>query len=187
MISAQSVKPCRICGDSFRPFNSTQVVCGVRCARRVPVMARKAAQEDRKATKARLDELRPLSYWMKQAQVAFNAWVRLRDALLPCISCDDALLGEKKFMAGQWDAGHYLTVGARPELRFDEQNVHKQCKQCNQHLHGNLVRFRVGLIARLGQATVDRLEGPHAPKKYRADDLKAIRDEYRKRAKELTA
>jgi hypothetical protein len=177
-LQAAGAKPCRVCGGTFEPFNSTQIVCGIRCARRVPVLARKAEKEDRKATRARLDALRPLSYWMKQAQVAFNAWVRQRDAHLPCISCS-------RHHVGSWDAGHYLTVGARPELRFDEANVHRQCVPCNQHLHGNLVLFRLGLIARLGQAAVDRLEGPHVPKQYRADDLKAIRDDYRARARAL--
>lgn len=176
--SAHTEKPCRVCRDPFLPRNSMQSVCGIRCARRVPVLARKAAKDERKATRARLDALRPLGYWMKQAQVAFNAWIRLRDAHLPCISCE-------RFHAGAWDAGHYLTVGARPELRFDESNVHRQCVPCNQHLHGNLVLFRMGLKARLGAAAVERLEGPHPPKQYRADDLRAIRDEYRARAKAL--
>lgn len=169
-------KLCRVCGKGFLPFQSTQIVCGVSCARRIPVIQRKEAKADRLKTRARIDELRPLSYWVKQAQGAFNAWIRQRDAGKPCISCQRP--------AGQFsDAGHYLTIGARPELRFDEANVHRQCIPCNQHLHGNLIRYRLGLIARVGQAEVDRLEGPHAPRLLRADDLKRIRDDYRARLK----
>ena len=32
---------------------------------------------------------------------------------------------------------------------------------------------------------LERLEGPHPAKKYTADELKAIRDEYRAKAREL--
>lgn len=178
-MSLASSKSCRVCDKPFLPFLSTQVVCGVRCAQRVPVLARKAAKADRVKTRKRLDELRPNSYLMRQAQQSFNKWIRLRDASLPCVSC-------LRHHVGAHDAGHYLTVGARPELRFDEANVHKQCVPCNQHLHGNLVLFRIELIRRIGQAEVDRLEGPHAPLQLRADDLKRIRDEYRARLKAAT-
>lgn len=169
-------KACKVCGGSFLPFTTTQTVCGVRCALRVPKLAKKAARLDRQVTRARLDELRPLAYWVKQAQVAFNAWIRVRDEARPCISC-----GAPK--ASQWDAGHYLSAGARPDLRFDEANCHKQCSMCNQHFSGNVVRYRIELVKRIGQTEVDRLEGPHEPRRLRADDLKAIRDEYRARIK----
>jgi hypothetical protein len=56
---------------------------------------------------------------------------------------------------------------------------------CNRHLHGNLILYRAELIRRVGLAEVERLEGPHEPRKLSADDLKAIRDTYRARAREL--
>lgn len=173
---------CKVCDQPFVSPRPMAQVCSPRCAIKLPQMARtamkRAAIADRKKTKARLDDMRPLGYWMKQAQHAFNAWIRARDAHLPCISC-----GRKH--EGAYDAGHYLTVGARPELRFDEQNVHRQCVPCNQHLHGNLILYRVGLIARIGQAAVDRLEGPHPPRQLRRPDLIAIRDDYRARLKAM--
>jgi hypothetical protein len=178
IILAVSSRSCRVCKGTFVPFSSTQIVCGVKCARQVPIVARKAAKDDRKATKARIEELRPLSYWVKQAQVAFNAWVRERDRHLPCISCG-------RMHEGSWDAGHYLSTGSSPELRFDEWNVHRQCVPCNQHLHGNIAKFRQRLIERIGLARVLHLEGPHRPKQYRAAELKAIRDDCRARTKAL--
>lgn len=171
-------KSCRICRTTFAPRNSLQFVCGLTCARKVPILAKKQEREEKRRVRARLDALRPRSYWLKQAQAAFNGWVRLRDSHLPCISCG-------RFHVGSHDAGHYLSTGARPELRFDEANCHRQCVPCNQHLHGNLVLYRVGLIARIGLAEVERLEGPSSPKHYSVDDLKAIRDDYRARAKVL--
>jgi Bacteriophage Lambda NinG protein len=171
-------KTCAVCKGQFRPFLTLQQVCGIQCARRVPIVARKAAQADRKATRARIEALRPLSYWVKQAQVAFNSFIRARDSGLACVSCG-------RHHAGKINAGHFLSTGARPELRFDEQNVWAQCEPCNTHLAGNLVLYRAELVRRIGTAAVERLEGPHPAKKYTRDNLKAIRDAYRARAKAL--
>jgi hypothetical protein len=172
------MKACMVCGDAFQPARPLQRVCTLVCARKVPIVARKKERAESRRVRARLEELRPLSYWVKQAQTAFNAWVRERDKDRPCVSCQCPT-------AKQWHAGHYLSTGARPELRFDEQNVHKQCSQCNEYLSGNLVPYRDELIRREGRLTLRRLEGPQEPKRYRADDLKAIRDEYRGRLKAM--
>jgi hypothetical protein len=128
--------------------------------------------------------MKPRSQWQKEAQAAFNAYIRARDDGRGCISCG-VVTGARSLTGGGFDAGHYLTVGARPELRFDEENCHKQCKRCNQHLHGNLVSYRVGLVQRLGPAAVERLEGPHEPKKYDVAALRQIRDHYRAQARAM--
>ncbi len=164
---------CTVCRVEFMPWNSMQQVCGIRCAQRVPVIARK---KDRADTKRRKDAVKSRGQWQQEAQQAFNAWIRVRDSALPCISCG-------RMHEGQWHAGHYLSTGARPELRFDEQNVHRQCQPCNTHLHGNLVMYRAGLVERIGINGVLRLEGPHPTAKLSVDDLRAIRDDYRARAK----
>jgi hypothetical protein len=52
-------------------------------------------------------------------------------------------------------------------------------------LSGNIVNYRIRLVKKIGAERVAWLEGNHEPKRYRIDDLKAIRDEYRKRLKEL--
>lgn len=168
---------CRVCSQLFRQVNSLHRACSPRCAMRLVRADKRAEVAD---TRARLEAIKPRSKWLAEAQTAFNAFIRLRDAHLPCISCD-------RMHEGSWDAGHYLTVGARPELRFDEDNCHRQCVPCNRHLHGNLIRYRAGLIARRGLAVVERLEGPHAPAKLTVDDLRALIAEYRAKAKALAA
>jgi hypothetical protein len=133
---------------------------------------------DRKEDKARRERIKPRADWMKEAQQAFNTYVRLRDAALPCVSCG-------RDHQGQWHAGHYLSTGARPELRFEPDNVHKQCQPCNTHLHGNLVLYRLALIEKIGLERVEWLEGPREPQKWTIDDLKAIKAEYSRKAREL--
>ena len=153
----------------------------VRKAKEVAAWAKKrakAAKVERDGHKAKLERLKSKAQWAKEAQQSFNRWIRERDAELPCVSCG-------RFHQGQYHAGHYLTTGARPELRFDELNVHKQCSPCNLHLHGNPILYRLELINRIGIDALAALEGPHDLKKHTIDDLKAIKQDYATRLKVL--
>jgi hypothetical protein len=114
----------------------------------------------------------------KQAQIAFNAFIRMRDDHLPCISCG-------RHHNGQYHAGHYRSRGAHPELRFEELNCHKQCAPCNLHLSGNISNYRPALIEKIGQDKIDWLEGKHEPKKYTCEQLKEIEMYYKKAKKSL--
>ena len=137
-----------------------------------------AAKVDKALTRQKRESLKSKAQWAKEAQSAFNAFIRERDADQPCISCG-------RWHAGQYHAGHYLSVGARPELRFTESNVHKQCAPCNTHLSGNAVLFRRGLVAKLGLELVEWLEGPHEPRRDTVDSLKAIKAHYTTLTKQL--
>lgn len=171
---------CKICERPFVRRNTLQVVCGIRCARKVPVVARKAeAQRDRQ----RREALKRRGDWLKEAQAAFNAYVRARDSDKPCICCGG--LGAGWSRGGEWDAGHYRSVGSAPHLRFDEANVHRQLKRCNRHGAGRAVDYRIGLIARIGLAEVERLEADQTPRHYSIPELREIRDAYRKKLREL--
>jgi hypothetical protein len=171
---------CTVCEKPFTPFNSMQQVCGLSCARKVPVIARKAeAAGDRAAREA----MKTQPELIEEAQKAFNEFVRMRDAHQPCICCGkwhsgDALTG------GDWDAGHYRSRGAAPELRFDERNCHRQLKRCNRRAW-DVAAYRANLIERIGLAEVEALEGPHPARKYTKDELRELRDRYRVKAREL--
>jgi hypothetical protein len=141
--------------------------------------ARKAlADVGRKELRAAKERVKTKGQYMREAQVAINAWVRLRDAALPCVSCG-------RHHDGQYHAGHYRTVGSNPALRFEPLNIHKQCAPCNNHKSGDIVNYRIELVKRIGAELVEWLEGPHAPKKYTIEDLKAITAEYRAKTREL--
>jgi hypothetical protein len=118
------------------------------------------------------------SHRAKMAQQAFNAYIRQRDHNLPCISC-------QRYHTGQYHAGHYRSVGAHPELRFEELNNNKQCSACNNHLSGNIVDYRINLINKIGLDKVEWIEGPHEPKKYSCEELKAIELHYKQKLKEM--
>ena len=165
------------CSQCSRPFmrrSTMHRVCSPQCAVRSVRAQKKAERAD---TKRRKEAAKPRSKWLAEAQAAFNAWIRARDAGRGCISCGTH--------NGKANCGHYLSVGARPELRFNEANAALQCERCNTYLHGNLIAYRINLIERIGSGVVDWLEGPHQPAKWTVDELRAIRDDYRRRLKEM--
>lgn len=190
-------KRCRQCGRSFAPFNSLAVACSPKCALAVArkQTQKKAAAEakaQRKWLRQERERIKPRSKLLKEAQDAFNQFIRERDRDQPCICCGQWGDDEAWKPGGQWDAGHFLSVGSHPELRFDEANCHKQLKSCNAG-EGKYAakrrtvgeQYKQRLIVKIGQAEVDRLEGPNEAKHYSRDDLREIRDFYRAKRREL--
>ena len=174
------MKSCKSCRAKFEP-RGLQSVCSPACAMaELDRKKAKAAAEDRRQTRAALVKLKSRATLIREAQTAFNAWIRARDAHESCVSCG-------RMHEGQWHAGHYRSAGSRPDLRFDESNVHKQCAPCNTHLSGNPIPYRVTLLSRIGQAEVDRLEGPPTAEKLTRDQIIALRDTYRAKLKEAQA
>jgi hypothetical protein len=172
---------CRIksegCEGEYKKWSVTQKTCSnPACA--IELMQRDKAKRARREHLAAKVKARSRRDWLKLAQVAFNAYIRKRDEALPCISCG-------RHHTGQYHAGHYLSTGARPELRFEEDNNHKQCSACNNHLSGNIALYRISLIKKIGLDRVEWLEGPHEPKKYTIEELITIRDHYRSKLKEV--
>lgn len=169
------MRKCAVCKAPFIKRSMTHKACGPECAL---VLARQVREStERKQLAERRLAAKPRAKWLKEAETAFNAWIRWRDRELACISCG-------RHHKGQYHAGHFLSVGAHPELRFNEDNVHKQCKPCNTDLGGNHHFYRLGLLAKIGAERVGLLEGPHSPAKYTIDDAKTVIAEYRGRLKQ---
>lgn len=193
-MAKKSRRKCKICGEWFHPQYANIWWCcpehgaiyalELRARQKVKETAKrlkaekKAEMEGRKRAAERRQAVKPLSHFRNQAQQAFNDFIRYRDRHLPCISCG-------RHHDGQYHAGHYRTTGSNPELRFNEDNCHKQCAPCNNHLSGNLTAYRPALITKIGQARFDELMGQHELPKWGRDDYIRIRDEYRAKLKEL--
>ena len=185
-------KTCRnaTCSIKFVPQRLGQAVCSPACALATKDVnqqkARKSlAQVERREIKVRKEKLKSRADHLREAQTAVNEFIRLRDGHLPCISCD-SLPSDHDLMTGsRWDAGHYRSVGACPELRFEPLNIHRQCVRCNRNLSGNAVEYRIRLVLRIGAEKVDWLEGPHPARKYTVEEIKAIKADYRAKTREL--
>ncbi|ECQ9522572.1 recombination protein NinG [Salmonella enterica] len=187
-------RKCKCCNEWFIPKYQNQYWCNEICGTKIALerrskereKAEKAAdkklrreeQQQKDRLKIRKLALKPRSYWIKQAQQAVNAFIRERDRDLPCISCGT-------FVSAQFDAGHYRTTAAAPQLRFDERNIAKQCIVCNQHKSGNLVPYRAELILRIGIEQVEAIESDHKRHRWTIEECKAIKAEYQQKLKDL--
>jgi hypothetical protein len=183
-----AVRTCR--ADFVRPAPFV-TWCSPECGTLL-AMAKLEKQKRETATAERKDRQQKLAKFKRKAdhvadcQKAFNAWVRFRDRNEPCIDCgkfasSDALTG------GVYDAGHYLSRGSHPHLRFDERNVFKQLKGCNRPGGTTAASFRAGIVARIGLADVEALEADNEPRHYTVDQLIALTAHYKQKLKELKA
>jgi hypothetical protein len=179
---AFKVKTCAVCGKEFIPFLPLATVCGPVCAGRKVKAARKAEKADIKRRKEALKRIPDL---IREAQHEFNAFIRERDKDKPCICCGHPLGGGSGSTGGDFDCGHYRSVGSAPHLRFDERNAHGQRKHCNRYGAGRAVDYRIGLIGRIGLHEVESLEADNAVKKWTRDELIALKTEYRAKLKAL--
>jgi hypothetical protein len=175
-------RKCKECGELFQKLRPLQSVCGYECSilkakKDTKKKQDKKLKEINKDVRERKEKLKTTSDYLKELQVVFNQWIRLRDKDLPCISCG-------KFN-GSEQAGHYMSVGGCPELRFNEDNVHGQCIRCNMYLHANLIPYRQNLIKKIGISSVEWLESNHEPKHYNKAELIGMKVQYKQRIKDM--
>lgn len=144
---------------------------------------RMAAKVERAETRRRKQAIKTIPQLIREAQVAFNAFIRERDREKPCICCGLPLgTGE---VGGAFDCGHYRSTGSAPHLRFDERNAHAQRKVCNRWGAGRAVDYRIGLVARVGLEAVEALESNNDVHKWTREELTGIRDHYRAELKAI--
>lgn len=150
----------------------------------------KKKKSERATMRVRKEAIKPKSKWLAEAQASFNKYIRIRDHKDPCISCGkskeeiELIHGWK--VGGAWDSGHYMTRGAKGQLRFVLFNAHKQCKSCNGgsdkfSAKASTVgeKYRINLIEKIGVEKVEFLENNNDI------DLKKGDIEYLKRIKAI--
>lgn len=206
-IQAKQPKPKKCqnaeCGKRFVPQRLGQRVCSPACALATKdkhqVPARKAiADRQRKEIKVRREKLKTHSDHVKDAEKAVRDYRRIYEISIGsgCISCgksqEEIQAAQGWKTGGAFDGGHFLSKGARPELRLEPSNIWLQCKACNagssKYARKGLTvsqGFREGLIERIGLEAVEALEADHRPRKYSNDELKAIAAEFRAKVRKL--
>ena len=168
----RKAKICKICEKSFLPYTTTQPVCSFDC-----LIQYNSEKEAKKGVKIMKKELLTHSDYLGLLQVVFNKYIRLRDKDKGCITCS-------RPFRDKFDAGHFLSVGAYPNLRFNEDNVHGQCVHCNQHLHSNNAEYFVRLPERIGLDRFNKLlEQRNEPLKLSIPEIKTLIEKYKKLCK----
>lgn len=96
-----------------------------------------------KQIKEQKESIKSKSYFEKLLQTEINSIVRLIDNDKGCISCDH---GWNKEATRQFHAGHRLSVGSNPTLRFNLFNIYKQCSICNNWKSANEREYDKGIV-----------------------------------------
>lgn len=145
--------------DHFDAFLSSQMASG-ELVKKGDAIRRK---ESNKAHRERKKDVKPLKYWQDKLQAVVNQWiVHVRDKEKPCCTCGANSPDIK------YDAGHYRSRGACPELRYELFNIHKQCSvNCNQYGSGMRAEYRDFITAVYGAGKLEWLDGNHPPLKQR--------------------
>ena len=60
-------------------------------------------------------------------------------------------------------------------MRYNFDNIHKQCKHCNEDLSGNREEMEKGMVKRIGKEKVEALKNNNEIKRYTPDYLKRVR------------
>lgn len=182
-------KRCRSCGNSFQPISSMSKACSVPCAIALTEKAKakqaaRVKREEKKSIRVALEKVKTRGAHLKEAQAAFNAYVRERDYGLPCISCG---IPSREAFGGAVDCGHYRSTGSAAHHRFNLKNCAAQCVKCNRFLGSNTVEMRKGMVAKFGLEAVEALEQDQTVRKFDIDYLTRIKRVFRKKARRAKA
>lgn len=100
-------------------------------------------------------------------QKALSSFQKLRraeeanaDGMVRCISCGKVMDWRES------QGGHYIPRGVTA-TELEPDNVNPQCPRCNGPLNGNYICYRMGLVNKIGEERVQRLE--HMMEAYRAN------------------
>jgi hypothetical protein len=173
---------CKVCEKPFNASNSFHTLCSGKCALKLIKFSMKAAKVK---LLVRKEAIKTRTEWLASTQTAINRYSRLRDVKAGhgCICCGKPFEPEKP--GGSIDAGHYLSRGSAPHLRFDERNIHAQRKNCNRPGGTTRGAFRLGMIDRIGSEALEELEADQTVKKWSIEDLRVMCAYYRAKANAL--
>lgn len=197
-----SRRKCKVCNEWFIPqYDNIRWCCPshgaiyaleLRAKQKVKEAAKriKAQKEAEKEGRERRQKMRESfktkSQWDKEAQSAFNRYIRIRDEGKECVSCGSHLMGKSNYLTGSAiDASHYRSRGAASHLKFNVFNVHSACTRCNRQLSGNAVEYRIRLIDRIGLERVERLESDNEPRRFDIPYLQRIKSIFTRKARAL--
>ncbi|QKJ88037.1 Recombination protein NinG [Paramixta manurensis] len=183
VIKSPKPKTCKSCKNKFIPSRPLQFVCSGPCAyqfqkRQKENQQKQAEAKSRREWRERKAKLKPLKHWEDLTQRVVNDYIRERDKELPCISCGT-------WETVQWEAGHYRSRGKASHIRYNEDNISKQCHRCNVQLSGNQQQYRINLIEKIGPQRVLALESNNTPHRYTREELDSIRALYRAKLRAL--
>jgi hypothetical protein len=130
----------------------------------------KAEQEHKEKPKLKLAH--------ERTKQVVHAYVRERDKGLDCISCYAPYNSD-------FQAGHFFSANSFTTLKYNLDNIHGQCVQCNLYFEGAHENYSLNLPKRIGQQRYNELVklaeiDKHHSKIWNLENLKEIRETIKK-------
>lgn len=168
-------RKCKSCGKELRAHEGyiagVNFVCGQECAFNLVIAARDKQRANQEAKAKQLQResekvdrvkhrnnkkaLKKVTAWQQQLRSLVQQYVMtVKDKGAKCSTCSNPVATE---------AGHYLSVGSRPELQFELTNIHPQCHECNVYKSSNKAEYNGFILARYGQKHFDKLNSSDWP------------------------
>lgn len=128
-----------------------------------------------------------VSTLVRKLDTVFSLYIRLRDSrpfgyrAARCISCGQV----KPF--DQMDAGHFIGR-THMATRFDEENVHCECRSCNRFSADHMIYYQRNLESKIGRDRTDLLVARgHGTKKWSSWELEILIAHYKEEVKRMEA
>lgn len=112
----------------------------------IPKAKSKVKKQEKEKTKKAKENLETKSSLERKMQQVINAIVREIDKGCNCIS------SQKPIPKGQEQAGHFMSRGSNPSLRFHLDNIFLQSVHDNMYKSGNQIGFLDGLRKEYGNS-----------------------------------
>lgn len=89
----------------------------------------------------------------EKAQRLINKYARLRDQYengYRCCTCG--------ITKGKMDGGHFLPTSTFSAIRYNTNQIHQQCVNCNRYNAGRRTEYKIFMIEKYGEEYVQKLE-----------------------------
>lgn len=150
-------KKCKVCKNFFVPIRELQPTCTdydcmVEYANKH--LSKKAKKKKTQSRKEKQEFNWNDKKWLKEtAQKEINKYGRLRDEKengVRCCTCSNPI--------GKADGGHFLPTSSYSAIRYNTNQIHQQCVNCNRHNGGRYKEYKVFMINKYGLEYVEGLE-----------------------------
>lgn len=123
-------------------------------------------KKEKQQTKIQKEKLKTLSEYKNDFQKEINSIIRLIDNGHACIATET--------FEGKMNAGHYISVGSNPTLRYHLENIWLQSEHSNSWKAGDTLRYQRGIKKLFGAKYLERLDSFQSihPIKLTIEDIK---------------
>ena len=165
--------------EILNPRSSTQQVCSMGCAIQYTEQKKGDKLKAKKPKKVKLSTLQD------KADKAMSDYIRQKfavDGYVNCVSCG------RNFHWKDVDCGHFIPKKRGASIRWVEENVAPECRDCNRFNEAHLIGFTFWMIETYGKEMIEELKEMAkitlSPTQKRSSALEAI-DYYTKKLEEL--